>query len=131
MERDEVLHPPPEHRHRMHVHELLWLGMLAGPVCWLLTLQTAYALVQPACQSERASMLYIAIGVYAVLSIGGGVLSLFNWMSAGGGWPSETDDPEHAARRLMGVVGMMTSALFTLIILSHLAAVIIVGPCAW
>jgi hypothetical protein len=107
----------------------LWVSMLGGPVLWLIYLQTAYVLVQPACTSGEKSVLHITSAFFLGLTIAMGVISLGQWTQVGRGWPSEEEEAHSGRQRSMAMIGILQSGLFGLLIITSWAAISILNPC--
>ena len=101
----------------------------AGPVAWALQLQVVYALVPWACKHHRTDLLHGMTIVFLLMSIAGGVLAWRHWRSVGGGWPGGTEGDPDARTRFMSVLGMLNSALFTLVILAQWVPAFVFDPC--
>jgi hypothetical protein len=68
-----------------------------------------------------------ALGTLA-LALGGGGLAWRDWRSTGGG-PAGDGEGAIPRTRFVTVLGMMTSALFALIIVAQWIPTFILGPC--
>src|SRR4051794_29465854 len=107
---------------------VLWFGLLGGPAAWFLQLVTVYALTVWACAHDTALVLHGAELACLLLAAGGGWTAFRSWRSVGG-WPSDKDEGKEARIRLLSVVGLMSGALFTLVILASWIAVALLNPC--
>jgi hypothetical protein len=98
-----------------------WIGILAGPAAWILQLLLSYPLAQLSCHAGFTDQHTISLHV---ISLGCLLLAAF------GGWtalatigftrqrPSISDGGDRIDRsRFMALLGLMTSALFALVIL--------------
>lgn len=106
----------------------LWYAFLGAPIAWGLELFVIYPAVPYACSHDAPVFLYVIGIVGLLLSLGAGLVGYSIWSDAGEELPGD-----HATRmdrsRLMAVVGMMASTLFSLIIIGQLVATAIIGPC--
>lgn len=103
---------------------VLWAGLLAGPVAWAVHLQGVFALSAWATERDRPGALH-AVGAACVLAtLGGGLLAWRAWRTVGG-WPSGTEAADTARVRYLAVLGVMTAALFALVIAAQWAAVVV------
>jgi hypothetical protein len=88
----------------------LWISMLGAPVLWLIYLQTAYVLVQPACASGSRSILHLtslfALGLTLVL----GGTSLAQWLRTSRAAPFK-EEATAGRQHAMAVIGTLQSAL--------------------
>lgn len=106
---------------------LLWVGFLAGPVAWAVQLLTVFTLTAWRCDGGPAWVLHLASLVCLLAAAGGGYLAWRDWRTVGG-WPGGSDEVTAGRTRLMAVLGMMTGALFAVVILAQWVAVIVL-PC--
>jgi hypothetical protein len=93
----------------------LWTGILAGPVAWATDLCVSYPLVKWSCVSQRQGVLQLI--PFAALAVVAGA-ALLSWTAlrrtasdgptSGGGWRQRA--------RFMAVLGLTSSALFTVTI---------------
>lgn len=106
----------------------LWFAMLAAPVAWFAGLNLNYSLVRLACAKGTLISLHLVSAATLVLAVSGGVVAWREWRRVGGGWPGEGGDPR-ARSRFMAVIGVLASALFSLVILAQWVAELILNPC--
>jgi hypothetical protein len=106
----------------------LWFAMLAGPVAWFTGLNLNYSLVRLACAKGSLVSLHLVSALTLALAVSGGVVAWREWRRVGGGWPGEGGDPR-ARSRFMAVIGLMSSALFSVVILAQWVAQLILNPC--
>jgi hypothetical protein len=95
----------------------LWIGILAGPIGWLLTLQAKYALVDTICRN-RASWLMWAI------TIGGLMFCAIGAIAARRGWVSD-----ETRIRFMAIGGLGLSAMFAMAIIAMAVPDLFLGAC--
>lgn len=107
----------------------LWVGVLAGPAAMLLQLQTNYALVLFECGAGgRRWVLHLVSALALAVAVGGTLLSRSNFRASGAEW--EDDGAGVLPRsRFMAAVGLMTGALFALVIVAQWAAIFFYDPC--
>jgi hypothetical protein len=101
----------------------LWLGVLGGPVAFLLNLQANYMLVDLACESGARLALHAIALAAVVLTAGSGLLARRYWQTAGGAVES------HDRTRFMAFLGMLTGGLFFLVMLAQWIPIFVVDPC--
>lgn len=109
----------------------LWVGLLAGPVLWLLQFQTNYSLVSLTCRHGGAWVSHAVSIVALVLTTLAGLLARSKWREAGGGWPGEGREGIAPRTRFMSVLGLLISAIFFVVILAQWIAHWVFGPCQW
>jgi hypothetical protein len=107
----------------------LWFSMLGAPVIWLVFLQTAYLVVLSACSSGDRTRLHICAAVFLGLIILTGVISLAQWNKSGRKWPSQETGGASGRRQTMAMIGILQSALFSMLIMTSWAAILILDPC--
>ena len=94
----------------------LWAGLLSGPAAWGLDLGVSYALVKWACAAQREDVLRL-LSVAALMIVAGGAMLSWQAVRTARGEPSDGGTPRQRAR-FMGVLGLMSSALFALAIVA-------------
>ena len=106
----------------------LWIGVLTGPLAALLQLQINYALVPRVCWSGREWLLHLVSFLALAATAAAGLNSWRDWRKAGAAW----DDDGGGAlprSRFMAAVGIMTSALLSLVIVAQWIAVFVYSTC--
>jgi hypothetical protein len=106
----------------------LWLGFLLPPTAWALQLQIVYLLSEYGCGTGNFLPNHIASAIALVLSAFGGLFSWHNWMKAGGEWKSE-EAGTIARSRFLAILGVLTGALFTIVIFAQWLPTIVGVPC--
>ena len=107
---------------------LLWFAVLAGPLAWMLGLNAEYSLVRVACAKDSTLSLHLVSLATLLLALSGGWVAWREWGRAG------REDPGEAGgviprTRMMAVLGLMASALFSLAILLQWTASLFFHPC--
>lgn len=97
----------------------LWAANLLGPAAVLLGMELGYAFVRPACASGSLAPVHAAFALVLCLALGAGAAGWREWRRA-----------ELSERsRFLATVGVMLSALSTLVILLQWAANLFLHPC--
>ncbi len=100
----------------------LWVGMLGGPIFWLVQLIVGYGFVTYACDHAARAPLYALAAVTALLTIAAGYLAWTNWQRATDRRWSDLDEPVSASS-FLGGAGVFMSLLFLyLIVLTGVGA---------
>jgi hypothetical protein len=107
---------------------LLWGGLFAGPVAFLLNLQVSYMLVPWACSTGHHFVLYLAMLGASLISALGGLGAWRGWQQMGKGWPDGSGGTG-SRNRFMAVMGITLSIFFLLIILAQGIPNFILNPC--
>ena len=117
------------HQEEQQVSEsLLWTALLAPPIVWAVQFEICYALVPFRCYGGTRAPLYAFTTVALLLTIAAGFLALINWRTVDRVWPNESTRPgSHIA--FMSVLGLMSSLLFSLILIAEIIAVAVLHPC--
>jgi hypothetical protein len=110
-------------------YRLLWLGVLLAPIVWLIQFQLRYSLVEPLCHRGIRFPLYIISAVFFILIIMGGLLSWRNWVLAGKRLPSDKQSDPRERNLFLALLGILTSALFALLLIAQTIASIMIDPC--
>ncbi len=102
----------------------LWLGIIGPPSLWLIQFQSVYLMVYPACGTGRTLNIGLTCAVFFVVIAALGIYPRKNWM--------DNRTPENVVsrtRRFMSIVGVMTTALFLLVVVAQWIAGVMVDPC--
>jgi|SRR3954447_8826222 hypothetical protein len=115
-----------------------WTGILGPPIAWMLHFQIAYFLVPRECSVQKHLALHVTFVVCFATSIACGVIAygLLGLRAArvpaeqsGGAVDTLPDEAASARPRFMAWVGVMSSAMFTLVILAQWIANFFIDPC--
>lgn len=106
-----------------------WVGLLGSPVSWLLQLQAIYSLTLWACDDGGRWPLHGAAMLGLVMATSSGMVAVRNWRLIGKGWPSDADEGRSARVRTMAALGMLSGALFSLVIVGQWLAIVMLNPC--
>ncbi len=106
----------------------LWTGLLAGPVIWLLSFEANFALAPWACEFQAKLALYVVSIIALILAASSYLLAWRQWKELGKEWPGEAGGTL-ARSRVMAGGGVLTSALFFLVILAQSIPELILGAC--
>jgi hypothetical protein len=93
----------------------LWTGILAGPVAWAVDLTASYALVKWTCEAQSGVALHLVTIVALAIVFTGFVTSWMALKRTTDDVPTDGAHPRQRAR-FMAILGLSTSALFTLAI---------------
>jgi hypothetical protein len=102
----------------------LWVGILGPPLLWLTQFEIVYAFVLPVCVGHHKIVLVLTSIAFGVAIAGCGVI----------GWNGRVpvaDSPARIrfVRHFMGVLALMSMALFLLIVIAQLLATLMNSPC--
>ena len=103
---------------------VLWAGLLAGPLAWVVQLQGMFMLSAWATETRHFTPLHLVSVLCMLVAVGGIALAWRSWRTVGG-WPSGGDEPPVARVRYLTVVGMMGDVLFACVIVAQWLAVVI------
>jgi hypothetical protein len=105
-------------------HFLLWAGMLTAPIAWSIQFLIIYALVMHVCKVQNARSLHLTSVVFIAIGIAAGILSWWNTMQA-----AEGIEEERESTLFLGRLGLLTSAMFTLIMIAQVIPTFFIDPC--
>jgi len=108
---------------------MLWTGVLAGPIGWLLQFQARYSLVDWACSAGKTYVLHVISLGFLAIALGSGFLSLRLWRSVGCKWPSDSQDGRAARVTFLSSLGVLTSGMFSLVIVAQALPALWIDPC--
>ena len=102
----------------------LWTGVLGSPAAFLAQMEIVYAFSTWSCWHHTRALLYAAVVLLLLTSIAGGVVSLAYWRAR--------KDFGEQERRIMflGGLGIVSSVLYSVLIIAQGIAVIMLDPCA-
>jgi hypothetical protein len=103
-----------------------WYGVLGGAIAWAMQLEANYALVQQACANGDMRWIYISTAVFLLLALSAVFVAGHEWASAR---REAAPEPSRSRSAFMGLLGLLTSSLFALIILAHAIAMFMFNPC--
>jgi hypothetical protein len=105
---------------RTHELQILWLTVLLPPIVWALQMEINYVLIRRACAAERSTSLLVTSLAALVLIV----------LSAIVAWPySWRLRPESRPTEFVGLLGLLSSGMFTVAILAQGLAAILLHPC--
>ncbi|HEX2779573.1 MAG TPA: hypothetical protein VHM30_08750 [Gemmatimonadaceae bacterium] len=108
---------------------LQWYGVLIPPLAMLTNLSLGFALVPWSCSANNRALLHVEIALLVLISVSGGLVAHREWRRHGGGGEVDDAGGPAARSRFLGVLGMASSALFTLILLGQWLANAFLTPC--
>jgi hypothetical protein len=103
-----------------------WFGVLGGPLAWAMQLQTNYALLPHACDTENLKWVHIASAAFLLLALSAVFVAAMDRKKAR---PVTSHEPLEARRSFMGRLGILTSSLFALVIIAQWIPVLFFNPC--
>jgi hypothetical protein len=103
----------------------LWLGILGPPLAWLIQFQSIYLLVYPACGVGRNLNIGLTCAGFFALIAALGVYPRRNWNEN-----RYAQNPVSRTRRFMSIVGVMSTALFLLLLVAQGIAAMMIDPCS-
>jgi hypothetical protein len=107
---------------------VLWVGFLAGPVAWAVQELAVFGLSAWACEGGPAAVLHVVSALCLAGALGGGYLAWRGWRTVGG-WPTGADEPEPGRARFMTTLGVLSSALFSWLIVAQWLAAVLLPLC--
>ena len=106
-----------------------WYGVLAPPLAMLMNVNLGYALVVWSCAAGTRTLLHLELAVLVLIALSGGFVAHREWRKHGGGGDPDDSGGPAARTRFLGVLGMGSSALFTLILIWQWLANVFLAPC--
>lgn len=103
-------------------------GIFLGPLAALGDLQIAYMLVSPMCEAGTTLPLHLVHAVMLLIALGGVLCGWSAWRWAGGGRP-HSDAGRAARTRFLGLLGVMMSGLFALVVVAQWVGDFVLSPC--
>lgn len=106
----------------------LWTGLLLPPVAFLLNLELNYALVPRSCLRNDVLLVQAAQTLCLLLALGGGLVAWRVWRAEGAEWPGGEGGAVGRTRFMAGL-GLLLSAMFTLVIVAQWIPGFALSPC--
>jgi hypothetical protein len=106
----------------------LWFGLFAGPAAFLLNLQIGYMLAPESCRAGNTVGLHVTHVVCLALAVAGGLIAWRSWRRSGREWPGE-EGGVISRNRFMAALGVMTSAMFALVVFAQWLPTFFLSPC--
>jgi hypothetical protein len=103
--------------------------VLGAPALWAIQFQANYALVPWICAHGHLVFMPITTALFLVLSLSCGLISLRDWRRVGGGSAEGSAGGPVERIRFLGLLGLLVSALFSLLILAQGVAAFFINPC--
>ena len=107
----------------------VWAGFLGAPLIWAIHFTIAYAMVPWICTTQKYWPAHLFTIVCLAISGWFTWLCLREWRHLGGGPPTSTEPPVEGRSRFVAVVGLMSAALFTLLIAAGHIPIFFFSPC--
>jgi type III secretory pathway component EscU len=109
----------------------LWIGLLLPPAVWGIHLQFVYAASEQVCKGQLSlTTVNVISAICIAAAIGAGILATGLWFGAGRIWPSEAKTDLIARQRFLSAEGMLSSLLFSIIVVGQWTGVLYLTPCA-
>ena len=106
----------------------LWYGVLAGPIAFMTQFQLKFMMVPWACAIGSQIWLDVVTLVALVFPVTAGLISWRMWDAAGAGLDDEQGG-QIGRTRVMGLCGIVLSAMFALAMIAQAIPVWIIGAC--
>jgi hypothetical protein len=97
---------------------LIWTGLLVPPIAWAFQMQANYVLVSATCQQGSRWPLYLVTLLALLITLAAGFGSWRARARVNGSYSDDGGSPSSVAG-FMAVLGVMTSALFFLVIIAQ------------
>jgi hypothetical protein len=111
---------------RRHEFLMQWTGLLAGPFAWGLHMQANYALVPWVCKNGSEIIIHlVTILALAITAVG----AFAAWRSWQEGRETDVDDAALSRTSFMGMLGLLTSGMFFLVIIAQEIPSYFFHPC--
>lgn len=107
----------------------LWTEILGPPALWFAQFQLRYALVPWCCANGNRSLLWLSSAASVGLAMGLVILAWMSWRSTVSPELAEQATIGQRRARFMALTGLMSGALFLLLIVAQAIPVAFVDPC--
>jgi hypothetical protein len=116
--------PIPERR-RLAV---LWTGLLLSPLAFLANLEVGYAFVTASCDRGDQLLIHLTHLACLLLSLAVTWAAWGVWRAEGAAWPGQGGGTVGRTRFMAGL-GLLTGAMFTLVIVAQWIPGFLLSPC--
>jgi hypothetical protein len=106
----------------------LWIGILLPPIAWGVQLQSVYLASEFGCLTSDFTWNHVLSALTLVVALVGGVIAWFEWVAAGATTEAEGVD-RMSRRRFMALIGILSSALFSVTIVAQWLPTLMSVPC--
>ena len=106
----------------------LWIGMLLAPIAWGIQLQSVYLTSEYGCFTSDYTWNHVLSALMLVTAMVGGAIAWLEWAAAGATTDEEGGD-RMSRRRFMALIGILTSALFSVTIVAEWLPTLMRVPC--
>ena len=106
----------------------LWLGMVGGPIVWLLYLQVSYILAPRACRAGDKTALAVVAVVALVATIAVTIVAWRAWRATEADY-SAGEGTVLGRSRFMALSGLGISALIILLVIASFIPIVVYGAC--
>jgi hypothetical protein len=106
----------------------LWTGLLLAPVAFLANLEVAYAFVTRSCDRGDQLLIHLTHLACLLLALGGTWAAWHVWHAEGRKWPGAAGGVVGRTRFMAGL-GLLTGAMFTLVIVAQWIPGFVLSPC--
>lgn len=107
----------------------LYAGLLGAPILWGIQFQLTFMLVPWVCTNRNGWLLPAIHLVFFALMVVGGALSWREWKRVGAELPASKEEERLARTKFLGALGLMSVALFSLLILAQTVTSFFFDPC--
>lgn len=107
----------------------LWMPIIGPMVAALVMLEAAYALVGSACRRETRWFLHLVPAAMLLTSLGLTLLAARIWRERGRDWETQAGSRD-TRTRFMAIVGILSGASASLVIIAEWTAIFFHNPCA-
>jgi hypothetical protein len=107
----------------------LWTGVLGGAFVWAMQLQVGYALSRFSGEYPSLTIAHHLTSAIAVLlAFAATLLAFRDWRRVGAGEPGGTEPGVAGRARFLAALGILTSGLFTIVILAQWLPTLFIDP---
>ena len=107
----------------------LWIGILLPPIAWGVQLQSVYLASEFGCATSNFTWNHVLSAITLTIAMIGGAIAWWEWTVAGGTTEEEGSNGM-SRRRFMALIGVLTSALFSVTIIAQWLPTLMGVPCA-
>ena len=106
----------------------LWVGMLLPPIAWAVQLQALWLTSEFGCRQSNFTWNHVVCGLALIVALLAGAIAWWEW-NASGATTDEDGGDRMSRRRFMALIGILTSALFSVTIIAQWLPTMMGVPC--
>ena len=106
----------------------LWIGVLLPPIAWAVQMQTNYTLASFECHGGSRTPVFLIAAVALLVTLATGTVAVFNFQRVRALW-NDNESGIGSRQAFLAALGVLTSGMFSLVIIAQGVATMMIHPC--